>query len=217
MDTLNWSIHNEVVAALSDESSNKADEEVANQSQNQKGLQNLVRLWYIAQLEAITSITGVEVNSLVIGSKTLLHFELSCYKIGSDEKLQLTSSENIGKTVEMLFLLTFGEEDLHHGKLNAYEVSLGGKLNNINIEDLKLFERVKLGDPVSLCFMEDRASKDHISSNVSFLGWMEKTASDVINSMFLFSVMYPLFFNWFVLAIYIILIIKLNDIPFIVH
>ncbi|XP_050893846.1 peroxisome biogenesis protein 1 isoform X2 [Lathyrus oleraceus] len=183
LDTLNWSIHNEVVAALSDESSNKADEEVANQSQNQKGLQNLVRLWYIAQLEAITSITGVEVNSLVIGSKTLLHFELSCYKIGSDEKLQLTSSENIGKTVEMLFLLTFGEEDLHHGKLNAYEVSLGGKLNNINIEDLKLFERVKLGDPVSLRFMEDRASKDHISSNVSFLGWMEKTASDVINRM----------------------------------
>ncbi|CAI8617451.1 unnamed protein product [Vicia faba] len=183
LDTLNWSIHNEVVAALSNESSNKSEEEVANQSQNQKGLQSLVRLWYIAQLEAITSIAGVEVNSLVICSKTLLHFELSCYKIGSDEKLQLTSSENIGKAVEMLFLLTFGEEDVHHGKLNAYEVSLGGKLNNINIEDLKHFERVKLGDPVSLRFMEERASENHISSNVSFLGWMEKTASDVINRM----------------------------------
>ncbi|XP_058730622.1 peroxisomal ATPase PEX1-like isoform X2 [Vicia villosa] len=183
LDTLNWSIHNEVVAALSDESNNKAEEEVASQSQNQKGLQILVRLWYIAQLEAISSIMGVEVNSLVIGSKTLLHFELSCYKNGSDEKLQLTSSGNIGKAVEMLFLLTFGEEDLHHGKLTAYEVSLGGKLNNINIEDLKLFERVKLGDPVSLRFIEERASEDHISSNVSFLGWMEKTASDVINRM----------------------------------
>ncbi|MCI09937.1 peroxisome biogenesis protein 1-like, partial [Trifolium medium] len=174
-------MHSEVVAALSDESSYREEEEVANQSQNQKGLQSLVRLWYIAQLEAITSIMGMEFNSLVIGSKTLLHFELSCYKIGSDEKHQLTFSGNSGKVAEMLFLLTFGEEDLHHGKLNAYEVSLGGRLNSIKVEDLKFFERMKLGDPVSIHSLDERASADHIRSNVPLLGWMEKTASDVIN------------------------------------
>jgi peroxin-1 len=86
----------------------------------------------------------------------------------------------------MLFLLTFGEEDLHNGKLNAYEVSLGGRLNNINVEDLKFFERMKLGDPISIPSLDERASADHIHSNVPFHGWMEKTASDVINSMFSF-------------------------------
>ncbi|CAJ2650357.1 unnamed protein product [Trifolium pratense] len=183
LDTINWSMHSELVAALSDESSYREEEEVANQSQNQKGLQSLVRLWYIAQLEAITSILGMEFNSLVISSKTLLHFELSCYKIGSDEKHQLTSSGNSGKAAEMLFLLTFGEEDLHHGKLNAYEVSLGGRLNSINVEDLKFFERMKLGGPVSIHSLDESASADHICSNVPLLGWMEKTASDVINRM----------------------------------
>ncbi|XP_027344932.1 peroxisome biogenesis protein 1 isoform X2 [Abrus precatorius] len=185
VDTIDWSIQNEVVAALSDESDYNAEEEATNQSQNKKGLQSLVRLWYIAQLKAITSITGMEVSSLVLGNKTLLQFELSCCKLASNGKVQpaYNSSENSGKTAEMLFLLNIGEEYLHHGKLNAYEVALGERLNNINIGDLKLFERIKYGNPVSIHSIEERASEDHSSSNVSSLGWMEKTASDVINRM----------------------------------
>ncbi|RDY08920.1 Peroxisome biogenesis protein 1, partial [Mucuna pruriens] len=185
VDTIDWSIQNEVVAALSDESNYKAGEEATNQSQNQRGLQSLVRLWYIAQLKAITSITSMEVSSLVMGNKTLLHFEVNYYKLGSNGKVQLAynSSENSGKTAEMLFVLTFGEEYLHHEKLNAYKVVLGLRLNNINIGDLKLFERIKLCDPVSILSIEERASEDHISSNVSSLGWMEKTADDVITRM----------------------------------
>lgn len=165
VDTIDWSIQNEVAAALSDESSYKAEEEATNQSQNPRGLQSLVRLWYITQLKAITSISGMEVSSFIIGNKTLIHFEVSCYKLGNNGKVQLAynSSENSGKAAEMLFLLTFGEEYLHHGKLNAYEVALGGRLNNINIGDLKLFERMKLCDPVSIHSIEERASEDHIS------------------------------------------------------
>ena len=186
VDMIDWSINNEVVAALSDESSYKAEEEAANQSQNQKGLQSLVRVWYIAQLEAITSITGMQVDSLVMGSKTLLHFELHCYKLGNNGKVPLAynSSENSGKTAEMLFILTFGDEYLHHGKLKAYEVALGESLNNINAVDLQLFEGMKLGDPVSIYSIEERASEKHDSSNVSSLSWMEKPASDVINRRF---------------------------------
>lgn len=181
VDTIDWSIQNEVVAALSDES-----KEDTNQSRNQRGLQSLVRLWYITQLKAITSIMGMEVSSLVMGNKALLHFELRCYKLGSNGKVQLAynSSENSGKAAEMMFLLTFDEEYLHHGKPNAYEIALGGKLNNINIEDLKLFERIKLCDPVTIHSIEDRAFEGHISSDLSSLGWMEKTADDVINSRF---------------------------------
>ncbi|KAK7251956.1 hypothetical protein RIF29_35585 [Crotalaria pallida] len=185
VDTIDWSVHNEVVAALSDESNYKADEEAANQSQNQKGLQSLVRLWYIAQLEAITSITGLEVNSLIMRSKTLLHFKLSCYKLGNNGKIRLVSNftENSGKTVEMLFILNFGEEYLHHGKIKAYEVSTGGRINNRNDGDPEIFERIKLGDPVSIHSIEESVSEERIGSDVSSLGWMERAASDVINRM----------------------------------
>ncbi|CAJ1939703.1 unnamed protein product [Sphenostylis stenocarpa] len=184
VDTIDWSIQNEVLAALVDESNYKAEEETTNQSQNQRGLQSLVQLWYITQLKAITSISGMEVSSLIMGNKTLLHFEVSCYKLGSNGKVQLAynPSENNGKATEMLFLLTFDEEYLHNGKLSAYEVALGGGLDNINIVDLKFFERMKLCDPVSFLSIEERTSEDQISSNLSSLGWMEKTADDVINS-----------------------------------
>ena len=92
----------------------------------------------------------MEVSSFIIGNKTLIHFEVSCYKLGNNGKVQLAynSSENSGKAAEMLFLLTSGEEYLHHGKLNAYEVALGGRFNNINIGDLKLFERMNMGKKV---------------------------------------------------------------------
>jgi len=184
VDSIDWSIQNKVLEAVSDESNYKAEEEATNQSHNQRGLQSLVRLWYITQLKAITSISGVEVSSLIMGDKTLLHFEVSCHKLGSNGKAKFaySLSENSGKAAEMLFLLTFGEEYLHNGKLNAYDVALGGELDNISIVDLKFFERMKLCDPVSILSIEERASEDHISSNLSSLGWMEKTADDVINS-----------------------------------
>ncbi|XP_057756804.1 peroxisomal ATPase PEX1 isoform X1 [Arachis stenosperma] len=185
VDPIDWSINNEVVAALSDESNCKAEEENANQSQNQQGIKSLVRLWYIAQLEAITSITGVEVNSLVMCSQTLLDFKLNCHNLGDNGRAPLpyNSSENSGKTAEVLFILTFGDEHLHHGKPNAYKVALGKSLKSINIGDLQLFEGMKLGDPVSIHSIEETASQEHISSNVSLLSWMEKPASDIINRM----------------------------------
>ncbi|KAF7830064.1 anaphase-promoting complex subunit 1 isoform X1 [Senna tora] len=128
-DTTDWSIHNEVINVVLDESHYKEDEEVANQSENKKGLQHLLRFWYIAQLDAITSFTGMEVNAL---------------------KTEKT-------TAEIQFLLTIGEDSLHHGKHNAYEVALGERNKTI----------------------EDMISKEHISSEVTSLGWMEATVSDV--------------------------------------
>ncbi|MED6169745.1 hypothetical protein PIB30_024117 [Stylosanthes scabra] len=185
LDTTDWSINNEVVAALSDESNCKEEEETANQSQNQKEIKSLVRLWYIAQLEAITSISGIEVNSLVMCSQTLLDFKLNCYSLGDNGRAPLphNSSENSGKTAEVLFILTFGDGHLHHGKPNAYEVALGKSLKSINVGDLQLFEGMKLGDPISIHSIEETASQQHINSDVSLLSWMEKPAFDIINRM----------------------------------
>ncbi|KAF7828200.1 anaphase-promoting complex subunit 1 isoform X1 [Senna tora] len=151
-DTTDWSIHNEVINVVLDESHYKEDEEVANQSENKKGLQHLLRFWYIAQLDAITSFTGMEVNAL---------------------KTEKT-------TAEIQFLLTIGEDSLHHGKHNAYEVALGERNKvNSNQEDLQQFKNLKFGGPVSFQTIEDMISKEHISSEVTSLGWMEATVSDV--------------------------------------
>lgn len=187
-DTMDWLIHNEVINFLSDESHDKANEEVANQSENQNGLQHLLRLWYNAQLDAITSFTGMEVNALVLGGKTLLHFEVSYIKLGTNGKVQLASNslENRKRTAEILFLLIIGEDSVHHGKLNAYEVALGerNKLGN-NQADVQLFKSMKFGDPLSFQCIEDRISEEQINSEITSLGWMEATVSDVINSRYL--------------------------------
>ncbi|KAF7828197.1 anaphase-promoting complex subunit 1 isoform X1 [Senna tora] len=152
VDTTDWSIHNEFINVVLDESHYKEDEEVANQSENKKGLQHLLRFWYIAQLDAITSFTGLEVNAL---------------------KTEKT-------TAEIQFLLTIGEDSLHHGKHNAYEVALGERNKvNSNQEDLQQFKNLKFGGPVSFQTIEDMISKEHISSEVTSLGWMEATVCDV--------------------------------------
>ncbi|XP_028794149.1 LOW QUALITY PROTEIN: peroxisome biogenesis protein 1-like [Neltuma alba] len=183
-DLVDWSIHNEVINVLSDESHSQADEDVANQSENLNGLQHLLRLWYIAQLDAVASFTGMEVNAPVLGSKTLLHFEVSYIKLGINGKVQLASnsSENRNKTAELLFLLTIGEDSLHHGKITAYEIALGerNKMNR-NPADQQLFKRLKFTDPVSIQSLEDKISEEHITSEVTSLDLMGATASDVIN------------------------------------
>ncbi|XP_054777758.1 peroxisomal ATPase PEX1 isoform X2 [Prosopis cineraria] len=185
-DLVDWTIHNEVINVLSDESHSEADEEFANQSENQKGLQHLLRLWCIAQLDAVASFAGMEVNALVLGSKTLLHFEVSYIKLATNGKVQLASnsSENRNKTPGILFLLTIGEDSLRHGKITAYEILLGerNKMNSIQ-SDQQLFRRLKFTDPVSIQSLEDKISEEHITSELTSLDWMEATASDVINRM----------------------------------
>ncbi|KAK4279639.1 hypothetical protein QN277_011385 [Acacia crassicarpa] len=185
-DFADWSIHNGVINVFSDESHSEEDEEDANQSENQNGLQHLLRVWYIAQLDVVASFTGMEVNALVLGSKTLLHFEVSYIKVGTNGKVQLASNslENRSKTAEILFLLTIGEDSLHHEKITAYEIALGGRNKmNSNPADQQLFKRLKFTDPVSIQSLEDKISEEHITSEVTSLEWMREAASDVINRM----------------------------------
>ena len=187
VETEDWLIHDEVVAALSDKIPNAVDQEATNKSESQKGVENLIQSWYYAQLGAITSITGMEVSSLVIGSETLLHFCVSCFKHGTHGKIKLlsNSSEDKHEVDEVLFVLAIDDECLQHGKLNAYEVSLGERnKKNGNEADLVLFKMMKLGDPVLRHSIEMRSYENQISSDVSSLGWMEATADDVINSRY---------------------------------
>ncbi|KAK5846424.1 hypothetical protein PVK06_002711 [Gossypium arboreum] len=71
---VNWSTHENVVAALSSEFPCQEAED-CNHQDNKKGLECLLQAWFLAQLDAIASNAETEVNTLILGSESLLHFQ----------------------------------------------------------------------------------------------------------------------------------------------
>lgn len=185
MDMVDWSIHEEVVNVLSNEFSRNEDEEAVINPDRKRGLQSLLQTWFFAQLDAITSNAGVEVNSLVLGSETLLHFELTIAKTKALPNGSLDKSKMTGyRSVEFFYVLACSEESLHGGKVNAYEVAFDGvnKRYNNDLGDLEmLFGKLKFGDPVSFYSVKERTSKSSFGSTISSLSWMGTAAADVIN------------------------------------
>ncbi|KAJ0083050.1 hypothetical protein Patl1_11769 [Pistacia atlantica] len=180
----------EVVAALSSESSPREDEESVYQSDNKRGLECLFHTWLLAQLDVVASNADSEVNSLVFSNETLLHFEVKGYKSGTREKLQVScngSLENRNKTrdpqVEMFYVLTITDECLHGKKVNAYELTVDERDKQYNnFESVgRLFGKLNFGDPVSFYSLKEKTSTQGLNSNLSSLSWMGTAASDVIN------------------------------------
>ena len=104
----------------------KEDEKVAYQSDNIKGLKNLLKARFFVHCDSISSNTGEDIDSLILGNETLIHIEVKSLKFGNREEVHTSSNaslENIHKAtklpIEILYLLTILEES-HHGE-NAYE------------------------------------------------------------------------------------------------
>lgn len=204
MDAVDWSIHDKIIAALSQDFPSKQEEETGYLPDNKKGLRRLLQAWYRAQLDAIALISGVEVNSLILGKETLLHFEVKGYDFGIDRKTSEKASsysngslKNRNKTGEMhlefLYVLSIPEESVHGIKVNAYSLAFDErKKDNLGVG---LFERLKLGGLVSLYSLKESNSFTGFSSNASSLSWMGTTASDVINRMMV--LLYPPYSMWF--------------------
>lgn len=198
MDAVDWSIHDKIIAALSQDFPSKQEEKTGYLSDNKKGLRRLLEAWYQAQLDAIASTSGVEVNSLILGKETLLHFEVKGYDFGIDRKTREQASsysngslKNRNKTGEMqlefLYVLSIPEESVHGIEVNAYSLAFDErKKDNLGLE---LFERLKLGAPVSFHSLKESNSFTGFSSNASSLSWMGTTASDVINSRYFLSML----------------------------
>ncbi|KAM4088196.1 hypothetical protein ACB094_07G052300 [Castanea mollissima] len=186
VDHGDWSTHDEVIAALSYESSCEEDGEAACQSNGGKGLQSLLQAWFLAQVDAIASNKGSEVSSLLLGNETLLQYELKCFKQGIHGMVLASSNgslEDGNKTTDLLidvsYLLIISDESLQGGRVNAYEIafdqrnnSLDGALQNLNSRN-----------PVSFYSVQERTFDKDISSDLSSLSWMGTAASDVINRM----------------------------------
>ncbi|KAF8412749.1 hypothetical protein HHK36_000718 [Tetracentron sinense] len=188
-DILDWSIHEEVAASLSCVPPISEEEEAPSQSRTRKAIQSLLHAWFLGQLGAVASNTGVDMSSLVLGNETLLHFEVKRHKFRNHAKEQVScgaSLENRNRAgeppVELLYLLNTSEESLHSGQDGTYELAFKEEnKSNSNLGGLELsFGKLDLGDPVSFESAEERTLDKSFSSTISSLSWMETAASDVI-------------------------------------
>ncbi|KAM7518793.1 hypothetical protein LguiB_017755 [Lonicera macranthoides] len=191
MGVIDWSTHERVVSALSYESPINMDEE-AIKSNSRKGISCLLRSWCLAQLQAIVSSTGVQVNSLVVGSKTMLHFEVKGNQFAKDGKLQGSYSGSLGKrnrngesSVDVLYLLSVPEESLHVGEVNGYELPFDeDKGDNTKLKSLELMlGKLHLGEGISFHSIKERSSDKRLNMSISSLDWMGTAASDVTNRL----------------------------------
>ncbi|OVA14668.1 AAA+ ATPase domain [Macleaya cordata] len=187
-----FSIHEEVVAALSSESLKYEVEEAKSQSDTAKCQQSLLHAWFSAQLKGIASNSGVDVRSLVLGNETLLHFEVMGRNFGTHVKEQASfcgSFENRNRIeeprVELFYLLTNSIESSHNGKLGTFELALMGDYKSIdNLRHFELsFGKLDLGDPIHLDSVKDKVFEESISSTLCSLSWMQKAASEVIHRL----------------------------------
>ncbi|CAL5412876.1 unnamed protein product [Camellia sinensis] len=191
MGIIEWSTHERVLAALSNGLPSNKDEEAATQSIIKKGLHNLLHAWHSAHLHAIASNAGVEVNSLVLGNESLLHFVVKDYSIGKHGKVQTSSNFSFGITnrigepwIDILYVLSISEEPLHDDKVYAYEFVFDkGNMGDNNLSSSELLVgKLSLGDPVYFYSVKERTSNKFFSPKISSLGWMGTAASDIINS-----------------------------------
>ena len=218
MDVVDWSTHDEVIAALSRESHSKEDEEVAYKVDNGKGLQNLIKAWFLAQVDAISSSAGVEVNSLFLGIETLVHFEVKGYKFGPREDALDSSNGFVGngnKTIklpiEILYALIIPEESRSGG--NVYELVFDEMNKGPNNLQGALLEKLESGDPVTFNCVKDRIFDEGVTTDISSLSWMGTTASDIINSRFSFSSLKFVsffFMSFFPLFLYLVYLVRLH-------
>lgn len=190
---IDWFAHDRVLSALSIGLPINEDEEAVSISTIKKGLHSLLYACYSAQRHAIASYAGVEVNSLVLGNKSLLHFVVKDNisakygKVHAPSNVSLGIANNNGeKWMDILYVLSAAEEPLLGDKFYAYELAFGeGKMgdNNQKWSEL-LLGKLDFRDPIYFYSVKERTRDKFFSSNISSFRWMGTAVSDVINSRY---------------------------------
>ncbi|KAE8653680.1 peroxisome biogenesis protein 1 isoform X1 [Cucumis sativus] len=185
MDVANVSAHEQVVDVLTRESSCREDEDACHLPSVKKGLQILFREWFFAHLNAMASSVGTEVNSVLLGNQSLLHFEVSGLKFGTKGNIKSASvnaSEYTTKTVEILYAMTIFEEPLQGVFSNAFKLSFDEQNKCvINLGGVELSKRLHFGDPVSFSTIKEKTYVEVDSLDVSSLSWLDESLPNVIN------------------------------------
>lgn len=192
LGVIDWFAHDRVLSSLSNGLQSNEDEEAVSISTVKKGLQSLLHAWYSAQLHALAS-SGVEVNSLVLGNKSLLHFVVKDNKSAKYGKAHAPSNVSIGVTsnngeqwIDILYVLSTSEEPPLGDKLYAYELEFGEEKtrdSNQKWSEL-LLRKLNFGDPIYMYSVKEGTHDKFFGSKVSTLGWMGTAVSDVINSRY---------------------------------
>ncbi|KAG7549991.1 P-loop containing nucleoside triphosphate hydrolase [Arabidopsis thaliana x Arabidopsis arenosa] len=192
VDVVDWSVHDKVVTALSSEGLHDEGNQVnAYQVKNKKKLECLTRLWSLAQLDAIASVTGVDVSSLIVGRETFFHFEvrgLESYK-SRDGQPSVNDRWESGKKdkntpLEILYVMTVSDESLLGDKFAGYDLSLDRIEKSDNVVHIEpVLEKMNLGDPLYLTSAKETHCNKGVSPDISSLTWMGPIVSDVIKRM----------------------------------
>lgn len=197
LDVEDWPTHDRVIDALTDKLPYlKESDGEANDSNKKKGLQKLVKAWFLAHLEALSSSSQEEVKSIVVGSVSLLHFEFESLKPGFKEKLEPSSrgssgnrKKTVNQPIRLLFLLTMHGESTTTNRGDAYEILLDapeGKHDHLGILEV-LASKLDLAAPISISSIKEKISDNDITSDLSSLSWMQVSATEVVNSRYFFS------------------------------
>ncbi|KAL0752090.1 hypothetical protein Bca101_034093 [Brassica carinata] len=192
VDVVDWSVHEKVVTALLSEGLQiEGEQDNAYQLKNKKGLECLTRLWSLAQRDAIASVTGVDVSSLIVGRETLFHFEvggLESYKSRDGQPsvvdlLEIRKKEKI-VPLEILYVMTVSDESSLGDKFIAYELTLDRSEKKDNVVHIEpMLEKMNLGEPIFFSSAKERHYNKGVSPDVSSLAWMGSVVSDVIKRM----------------------------------
>ncbi|CAN7069002.1 unnamed protein product [Brassica rapa subsp. trilocularis] len=192
VDVVDWSVHEKVVTALLSEGLHiEGEQDNAYQLKNKKGLECLTRLWSLAQRDAIASVTGVDVSSLILGRETLFHFEvggLESYKSrdGQPSVVDLLEIRKKDKIVplEILYVMTVSDESSLGDKFIAYELTLDRSEKKDNVVHIEpMLEKMNLGEPIFFSSAKERHCNKGVSPDISSLAWMGSVVSDVIKRM----------------------------------
>ncbi|KAL4559145.1 hypothetical protein LXL04_031279 [Taraxacum kok-saghyz] len=170
-----WLTHERVIAVLSDDDkSGHQDDET---SVSKKGLSVLVHAWILGQLDAIMSFSKTELNSMVLGNKMLLHFQVKGNELGKLNEVKKRSGES---SVDIMYVLSEGS--MQGGVAYELEFSKGEK-KTMNQRNLDFFlQKMEKGENLPLYSVKERVSDKRSTMDISSLSWMGTTATDVTNS-----------------------------------
>lgn len=191
MGVTDWSVHEKIIPAIFNESTDDDNDVTVTGLRTSKRLSSLLRSWCSAQLQAVVSSVGVDVNSLILGQKTLIHFKLKDHEFENIERLEKSFNGSLGsrnrtgeQSADILYILSISEENRSGENIAAYELSLtkmNSEQNNQRRFELPV-DKVQLDEGVYFDSVKERTYNKYPHSTVSSLGWMGTAASDITNS-----------------------------------
>lgn len=191
MGTTDWSTHEMVTTALSYESPGSETNEARAELDSKKGILHLVHVWLLAQLDSVVSNAGFKVNSLVVGSKTLLHFVLKGKLLKQNRKTQGLRSDSskdrhsCGEpSLDILYVLSVSDESLNAKKTDAYDLAFDGCFDKRNSKCFEvLLPKLQLGDAICMYVGTEKMADKNLDLTISSLNWMGSVVSDVFNRL----------------------------------